>query len=73
MECHGPGPRTRDPRYPALAGQPAGYLRLQLRLFAEGRRGGSAYADIMQAIAARLTPAQIDEAAGAFASLPEAR
>ncbi len=73
VECHGPGPRTRDPRYPALAGQPADYLRLQLTLFAEGRRGGSAYADIMQAIATRLTPAQIDEAARAYSSLPEAR
>ena len=73
VECHGPGPRTRDPRFPALAGQPADYLRLQLTLFAEGRRGGSPYADIMQAIAARLTPAQIDEAARAFAVTAEAR
>lgn len=69
QECHGPGPRARDPRYPALAGQPAAYLRLQLTLFAEGRRGGSSYGEIMRAIAVRLTPAQRDEAAEAYAAM----
>jgi cytochrome c553 len=73
QECHGPGPRVRDPRYPALAGQPAAYLRLQLTLFAEGRRGGSSYGDIMRAIAVRLTPAQMDDAAAAYAAMPGGR
>jgi cytochrome c553 len=68
-ECHGPGQRARDPRYPVLAGQPADYLRLQLTLFAEGRRGGSSYGEIMRAIAVRLTPAQRDEAATAYAAM----
>jgi cytochrome c553 len=70
QECHGPGRRARDPRYPALAGQPADYLRLQLTLFAEGRRGGSSYGAIMRAIAVRLTPAQRDDAATAYAAMP---
>ena len=69
QECHGPGPRQRDARYPRLAGQPAAYLRLQLTLFADGRRGGSSYGGIMRAIARRLTPAQIDDAANAYAAL----
>jgi cytochrome c553 len=72
-ECHGPGPGPRDPRYPALAGQPADYLRLQLTLFAEGRRGGSSYGEIMRAIAVRLTPAQMDEAAAAYAAMAGSR
>jgi cytochrome c553 len=69
QQCHGPTPRTRDPRYPALAGQPAAYLRLQLTLFAEGRRGGSSYGEIMRAVAVRLTPAQMDDAAAAYAAM----
>lgn len=73
QECHGPGARARDPRYPALAGQPAAYLRLQLTLFAEGRRGGSSYGEIMRAIAGRLTPAQMDDAAAAYAAMAEDR
>ena len=73
QECHGPLARARDPRYPALAGQSAAYLRLQLALFAEGRRGGSSYGEIMRAIAVRLTPAQMGEAASAYAAMAGGR
>jgi cytochrome c553 len=69
-ECHGPVAGRRDPRYPTLAGQPAEYLRLQLTLFREGRRGGSSYGEVMRTIAVRLTSAQIAEAAAGYASLP---
>jgi cytochrome c553 len=72
-ECHGPVGRARDPRYPALAGQSAEYLQLQLALFREGRRGGSDYGEVMRAIAVRLTPAQIAEATAAYAALPGVR
>jgi cytochrome c553 len=72
-ECHGPVAGPRDPRYPTLAGQSAEFLRLQLTLFREGRRGGSSYGDVMQAIAGRLTPAQVAEAAAAYAALPGVR
>lgn len=73
VECHGPSARGRNPMYPALAGQPAEYLRLQLTLFAEGRRGGSPYTEIMRPIAARLTAAHVDEATAAYAALPGGR
>lgn len=36
--CHGPGGRSTDPLVPALAGQTARYIYLQLRDFQEGRR-----------------------------------
>ena len=71
--CHGPADGPRDPMYPRLAGQPAAYLRLQLQLFAEGRRGGSSYAPIMQSIATRLTASQIDDAVTTYAAMPTGR
>jgi cytochrome c553 len=60
LECHGP---DRNPAYPLLAGQPADYLVEQLLLFAEGRRGGSQFAPIMEGIAPRLTPEDMRNAA----------
>jgi cytochrome c553 len=72
-ECHGPVAGARDPRYPSLAGQSAAFLRLQLTLFKEGRRGGSSYGEVMRAIAVRLSPAQVAEAATAYAALPGVR
>lgn len=66
LECHGPGGK---PAYPSLSGQPAGYLRLQLELFKDGRRGGSSYAHLMEPVVARLTPGQIEDAALFFESL----
>lgn len=41
VQCHGPAGNPSDPRYPALAGQTARYLYLQLRDFKEGRRTDS--------------------------------
>ena len=68
-QCHGPAPTERNPAYPNLAGQDADYLFEQLVLFNENRRGGSPYSPIMQAIASRLTHAQMREAAFYYASL----
>jgi cytochrome c553 len=45
------------------------FIEAQLRLFAEGRRGGTSYADIMRPIAQRLTAAQRREAADVYARL----
>ncbi len=67
-ECHGPGATDRNPAYPNLAGQDADYLFEQLVLFSENRRGGSPYAQIMQPIASRLTPAQMRDAAEWYAA-----
>jgi cytochrome c553 len=68
--CHDPGGAEHNPAYPRLAGQFAEYLEMQLTLFANGRRGGSPYAEIMQTVAARLTPEQRREVAAFFATQP---
>ncbi len=69
IDCHGPGGRRQKAAYPRLAGQPADYLFLQLELFKKGHRGGSAYAHLMQAVAPRLTEAQMRDVALYFSSL----
>ena len=66
--CHVDGSESRNPAYPRLAGQFAEFLRLQLQLFAEGRRGGSPYGEVMRPIAARLTDEQRREVAAYFSS-----
>lgn len=68
--CHGPGTHRRNPSYPFLAGQYVEYIRLQLSLFKEDRRGGTAYRGIMRKIASQLTPEQIRDVAAFYASLP---
>jgi len=66
--CHVDGGDARNLAFPRLSGQFAEYLVLQLQLFAEGRRGGSSFAALMQPIAERLTPEQRRDAAAYFAS-----
>jgi cytochrome c553 len=73
VACHGPGATRRNPIYPVLAGQYADYLILQLELFNEGYRGGSAYAHLMRQVATRLTHEQMRDVALYYASLPSAR
>ena len=70
VECHGPGARRGKPRFPTLAGQDADYLRLQLALFAEQRRGGASHEHLMRTVASRLTSAQARDVSLYFASLP---
>lgn len=70
--CHGPGPASRNPIYPQLAGQYPQYLSLQLRLFQSGSRGGTPYAHIMSAIAGRLQPDQIHDVSLYYSSLTPA-
>jgi cytochrome c553/cytochrome c5 len=69
-ECHGPAPRRRRPEYPALAGQYAGYLVLQLQLFKSGRRGGSSHAHLMEPVVAFLRADQMLDVALYYAALP---
>ncbi len=57
--CHNPADVPLNPRYPALAGQYADYLVLQLMLFKNENRGGTEYAHIMRQIAAQMTPEQM--------------
>ncbi|MBP2295011.1 c-type cytochrome [Azospirillum rugosum] len=54
--CHG---ANRDPRYPGLDGQHAGYIADQLRLWKQGKRGTTALSRIMEAAARDLTEDQI--------------
>jgi cytochrome c553 len=58
--------------YPNIAGQYAPYLKLQLELFTEGKRGGTEYAHIMHSAAQRLTSEQMQALADYYASLPAA-
>jgi cytochrome c553 len=68
-DCHGPGSGPRSPAAPLLAGQYAGYLVLQLQLFADEHRGGSDHAHLMGAVAPHLTREQMADVAQYYASL----
>ena len=70
VACHGPGTNRRNSLYPELAGQYADYLVLQLLLFKEAARGGTAYAHLMRPVATRLTPEQMRDVALYYESLP---
>jgi cytochrome c553 len=59
VDCHGPGAGPRNPAYPALTGQHASYLELQLRLFRSGHRGGSELAAIMHEVVRGLDDADL--------------
>lgn len=65
LSCHRPAPPL-NPVYPRLGGQYAEYLELQLTLFAERRRGGTAYAHLMHLTADGLTPDERREIARYF-------
>lgn len=68
-DCHGPG-RPHRQGYPHLAGQPSAYLQDQLHLFAQGSRGGTRYATLMQNVRAHLLEeAEIDAVAAYYSSI----
>jgi cytochrome c553 len=67
LSCHGGAPR--NPVYPKLDGQHAGYLKMQLRLFAEGKRGGTPYAHLMEKTARSLEARDIEDLAAYFSSV----
>lgn len=63
-DCH---TRASHPSYPLLEGQPVHYLRRQIRLFAENRRGGTKFASLMDNVAIHaLTDAEADAVARFF-------
>lgn len=68
--CHGPGATQASSFFPVLAGQPAPYLRQQLRLWREGGRGGGHRAALMRQAARHLDDDAIDALAAYYASLP---
>lgn len=71
-ECHGPA-ALRNPNYPRLAGQYARYIELQLSLFQQKQRGGTAYHEIMHKFAGQLTEEHVRAVAQFYASLPGER
>lgn len=66
--CHLRERSDHNPNYPALTGQFADYLLLQLELFQSRHRGG-AQADLMHAIADGLKADQMRDVAAYYASL----
>jgi cytochrome c553 len=71
-DCHGPSDTPRNPIYPVLAGQHADYLALQLTLFKQEQRGGTAYAHLMRHVAAGLSAEQMHDVAHYYAALSPA-
>lgn len=69
VECHGPADRPKNPAYPRLAGQHAGYLMLQLRLFQARHRGGSPNVTLMRAFVDRLRQDEIWDVAQYYSSV----
>jgi cytochrome c553 len=59
VECHGPTAHPKNPAYPRLAGQHVRYLREQLQLLRERRRGGSANVTLMHVFVDRLRQDEI--------------
>lgn len=64
--CHGANGRSQTADIPSLAGQPDGFIVLQMILFREGIRQVPA----MNAVAANLPDRDIEDLAAHFASLP---
>ena len=60
MGCHGPnGAGNPAARYPALRGQHAKYIEIQLHGFAEGKRVNENAVKMMQILASRMTNREI--------------
>lgn len=73
VQCHGPT-ALRAAIYPVLHGQYAEYLRLQLALFRQDIRGGTAFAPLMSHVAKRLTEQEIAAVSDYFAQkTPDSR
>ncbi len=64
--CHGANGISSSPMFPSLAGKKAEYLSQQLRDFKSGSRQNPS----MSAMAAPLTPEDIENLAAYFSSLP---
>jgi cytochrome c553 len=71
VECHGPSVVPKNTAYPRLDGQHFRYLRLQLDLLQQRRRGGSANVNLMHEVADHLTAQDIHDSARYFATLTE--
>ncbi|NJK88490.1 MAG: c-type cytochrome [Myxococcales bacterium] len=67
--CHGGSGFQQEASFPRLHGQSLDYLESQLRLFAEGERGGTRYASLMRVVASHhLSPDEIRAVAEYYAA-----
>ena len=73
VECHGPTAFPKNRTYPRLAAQHARYLRSQLILLQERRRGGTANVDLMHVFVNRLREDEIRDVASYYSALPADR
>lgn len=69
--CHGPSNQGVDENFPAIAGQHASYIKQQLQAWQQGQRKSDPV-QLMESIAKRLSPEQIDAVAAYLASQPAA-
>jgi len=69
IACHPTSRSDQNPDYPFLGGQPADYLVLQIKLFQQRRRGGTASASLMHSIVNKLEAEDIRDVARYYASL----
>jgi cytochrome c553 len=70
IECHGPTTFPKNPVYPKLTSQHAAYLRSQLMLLQQRRRGGTTNVNLMHAFVDRLRESETRDAAEYYAALP---
>jgi cytochrome c553 len=68
-DCHGPSSGPKSAAMPTLAGQYADYLVLQLQLLHDKHRGGTDRVHLMDEVAPRLTPEQMQDVARYYESL----
>jgi cytochrome c553 len=69
VQCHAPGGVGVGPNFPPLAGQSAAYIASQLRAWQHGTRRNDPL-QLMQHVAQRLTPQEVEAVAGWFAAQP---
>lgn len=67
--CHGPNNQGVDANFPGIAGQHASYIKQQLELWQQGKRTSDPV-QLMEAVAKRLSPEQIEAVAAYLASQP---
>ena len=69
VQCHGPGGRGVGDVFPAIAGQPAGYLTAQLQAWKRGTRNNDPL-ELMRHLSSSLTEAEIKAVSAWFARQP---
>lgn len=66
VQCHGPGGIGVGEDFPAIAGQPAGYIVAQLKAWREGTRSNDPL-ELMRHLAAELSDEEVEQVADWFA------